>query len=112
MKRAWAWPGELRRAGVLGINRRNLDLVLPHNPRANFPSVDDKLLTKQLCEERGISVPRTLAIIARQGDIQRFATLVIAHTEFVIKPASGRYVAGFGRAAPLTPEGLQAALGA
>ena len=89
MKRAWAWPGELRRAGVLGINRRNLDLVLPHNPRANFPSVDDKLLTKQLCEERGISVPRTLAIIARQGDIQRFATLVIAHTEFVIKPASG-----------------------
>jgi len=89
MKRAWAWPGELRRAGVLGINRRNLDLVLPHNPRANFPCVDDKLITKQLCEERGISVPRTLAIIARQGDIQRFAALVTAHTEFVIKPASG-----------------------
>ena len=89
MKRAWAWSGELRRAGVLGINRRNLDLVLPHNPRACFPRVDDKLQTKQLCERCGISVPRTLAVIARQGDIQRFATLVTAHTEFVIKPASG-----------------------
>ena len=32
-------------------------------------------------------------------------------TLFVIKPVSGRYVAGFGRAMTLTPEGLQAALG-
>ena len=40
MKRGWAWPGELRRAGVLGINRRNLDLVLPYNPRAKVNERD------------------------------------------------------------------------
>lgn len=89
MKRAWAWPGELRRAGLLGINRRNLDLVLPHNPRVLFPRVDDKLQTKRLCEQHGIPVPRTLAVIERQGDIRRFVELVAAHDEFVIKPASG-----------------------
>ena len=89
MKRTWSWPSELRRAGVLGINRRNSELVLPHNPRVNFPNVDDKLNTKRLCEQHGIHVPRTLAVIERQGDIQRVAALVTAHAEFVIKPASG-----------------------
>ena len=89
MKRTWAWPGELRRAGILGLNRRNLDLIMPHNPRALFPRVDDKLLTKQLCEQHGIPVPRTLAVIEHQGDIHRFVELVAAHDEFVIKPASG-----------------------
>ncbi len=45
----WATPGELRRAGVLGINRRNGDYVLPRNPREHYPRVDDKYLTKQIC---------------------------------------------------------------
>ena len=49
----WATPGELRRAGVLGINRRNGDYILPHNPREHYPRVNDKYLTKQLCHERG-----------------------------------------------------------
>jgi alpha-L-glutamate ligase-like protein len=89
MKRAWAWPRELRHAGILGINRRNLDLVLPQNPRALFPRVDDKLQTKQLCEQHGIPVPRTLAVIEHQGDIHHFVELVAAHEEFVVKPASG-----------------------
>ena len=89
MTRAWAWPSELRRAGILGINRRNIELVLPQNPRAFFPRVDDKLQTKRLCEQHGIPVPRTLAVIECQGDIRRFVELVAAHAEFVIKPASG-----------------------
>lgn len=89
MTRAWAWPSELRRAGILGINRRNIELVLPQNPRAFFPRVDDKLQTKRLCEQHGILVPRTLAVIECQGDIRRFVELVAAHAEFVIKPASG-----------------------
>lgn len=89
MKRTWAWPGELRRAGILGINRRNLELVLPQNPRALFPRVDDKLQTKRLCEQHGIPVPRTLAVIEHQGDIHHFVELVATHDEFVIKPASG-----------------------
>ena len=87
--RPWAWPSELRRAGILGINRRNADFVMPENPRTLYPRVDDKLVTKQICEQRGIPVPKTYAVIERQGDIRRFAGLVAGRNEFVIKPASG-----------------------
>ena len=40
-QRRWAWPAELRARGILGINRRNADFVLPHNPRSHYPRVDD-----------------------------------------------------------------------
>ena len=35
--RCWAWPWELRRSGVLGMNARNVNFILPHNPRAHYP---------------------------------------------------------------------------
>ena len=57
--RFWAWPSELRRYGLLGMNRRNAAYVLPGNPRECYPLVDDKLLTKRLCDEHGIPVPKT-----------------------------------------------------
>jgi alpha-L-glutamate ligase-like protein len=88
-RRFWAWPGELRRSGVLGMNARNSQYVLPGNPRCNFPRVDNKLLTKQICEQRGIPVPETYAVIERHGDIGRFPELVGERQQFVIKPASG-----------------------
>jgi alpha-L-glutamate ligase-like protein len=84
-----ASPSELRARGVLGINRRNADFVLPFNPRCHYPRVDDKLLTKTFCEERRIPVPETYAIIERQGDIRGFPDCVRARPQFVIKPASG-----------------------
>ena len=84
-----ATPGELRRAGVLGINRRNGDYVLPHNPREHYPRVDDKYLTKQLCHARQIPVPETYALIERYGDVPKFLDLVGHREQFVIKPASG-----------------------
>lgn len=85
----WAWPWELRRAGILGINRRNAEHVLPLNPRCHYPRVDDKLLTKQVCETRGIPVPATYACIERTGDARRLLELVGHRQEFVIKPATG-----------------------
>ena len=87
--RFWAWPGELRKCGVLGMNRRNATYILPQNPRRHYPRVDDKLLTKRLCERHGILVPATYAVIERQGDIRRFADLVGELDEFVIKPTQG-----------------------
>jgi len=87
--RFWAWPWELARAGVLGINCRNASHVLPLNPRSNHPRVDDKLLTKEICEARGIPVPATYAAIERHGDIRKFMDLIDHRQEFVIKPASG-----------------------
>ncbi|MHB8900122.1 MAG: sugar-transfer associated ATP-grasp domain-containing protein, partial [Thermoguttaceae bacterium] len=64
--RFWAWPWELHREGILGMNCRNAGYILPNNPRAHYPRVDDKLLTKQICQRHGIPVPETYAVIARQ----------------------------------------------
>jgi alpha-L-glutamate ligase-like protein len=87
--RFWAWPSELRRRGVLGINRRNLDLLAELNPRRRYPGVDDKVLTKGLCEARGVPVPRTFGVVERLGDARRFPDLVAGRPEFVVKPARG-----------------------
>ena len=57
--RFWAWPWELERSGVLGINARNLDYISRLNPRQFYPRVDDKVVTKQICESAGIPVPQT-----------------------------------------------------
>ena len=85
----WAWPWELRRRGVLGINARNLDYILRLNPRKLYPRVDDKVLTKQICDAVGIPVPQTYAVIDRYGDLKRFAELMGNRQQFVIKPACG-----------------------
>ena len=87
--RCWAWPGELRRAGILGMNQRNGSYILPHNPRKYFARVDDKLVTKQICEKHGIPVPHTYAVIERQGDVRRIAEILGHREEFVVKPTQG-----------------------
>src|SRR6476619_2350453 len=84
-----AWPSELREAGVLGINHRNLAFIQESNPRSFYPRVDDKTITKQICHKHGIPVPDTYAIIRRYGDVRRFAELIGNRSECVVKPASG-----------------------
>ena len=71
------------------MNQRNADFVLPGNPRAHYPRVDDKLLTKRICENCGLPVPQTYAVIARGGDIRLFHELVRERLDFVIKPCHG-----------------------
>lgn len=87
--RRWAWPWELRQRGILGMNERNARYILPHNPRRHFARVDDKLLTKQICEQHGIPVPDTYAVVQRQGDVRRIAEIVGPRGEFVVKPTQG-----------------------
>jgi alpha-L-glutamate ligase-like protein len=87
--RFWAWPHELWRKGILGMNRRNAEYILAVNPRRNFPNVDDKVRTKEICQACGINVPKTYSIISRYGDTHRFHELVKDLNEFVIKPARG-----------------------
>jgi alpha-L-glutamate ligase-like protein len=90
MKRRWfAWPHQLEESGVLGINYRNLAFIQASNPRALYPRVDDKTVTKTICHANGIPVPETYAIIRRYGDIRRFMELIGERSEFVVKPASG-----------------------
>jgi len=87
--RFWAWPWELRKQGVLGINRRNLCYLFELNPRSLYRYIDDKVLTKTICKERGIPVPETYAIIDRFGDLQKLSGIIVGRCEFVVKPAAG-----------------------
>ena len=87
--RFWAWPSELRRGGVLGINDRNITFLLDSNSRKLYPRVDDKSITKRICEAQNIPVPETYAVIERFGDIHGFPDLIRGRQEFVVKPARG-----------------------
>lgn len=82
-------PRELREQGVVGINMRNARYLLPNNPRRLYRLVDDKLQTKALAEERGLSVPKTYAVIRTPHDVARLEAALNGHESFVIKPACG-----------------------
>ncbi len=79
----------LKAAGVLGMNQRNADFILRHNPRRHYPLVDDKLRTKRLAQQAGIAVPDLYGVIEIEHDIARLPEIVKDRRDFVIKPAQG-----------------------
>ncbi len=78
-----------RRVGLLGINRRNAEYILGHNPRRLFPLVDDKLATKALCRDHGIRTPDLYGTISAHHEIRDLEKMLAPHDSFVMKPASG-----------------------
>ena len=79
----------LRKAGVLGMNRRNAEYIMRLNRRGSFPLVDDKLLTKQLALKHGIPIPPLYHVVSHHGDIAGFESALADRHEFVLKPARG-----------------------
>lgn len=79
----------MKRVGVLGINERNANYIMPCNPRRLYPLVDDKLKTKQLAIDAGIAVPELYAVVGTQHDAEDVESIVAPYDEFVIKPANG-----------------------
>lgn len=79
----------LRRQGILGINRRNAEFVLPHNPRRDYPSVDDKQRTKRLAAAAGLPVPAPLGAIEYHHQLRELPRMLQGLHEFVLKPAHG-----------------------
>ncbi len=77
------------RRDALGMNRRNLDFLVPYNPAALFAVVDYKPGTKRRLTAAGIPVPATYAELGRQWDLRRLATILAPHASFVVKPARG-----------------------
>ncbi|MFO8013112.1 MAG: alpha-L-glutamate ligase-like protein [Phycisphaerae bacterium] len=110
-RRFWAWPWELKACGILGVNARNARLLFDLNPRACYPRVDDKALTKTICQAHGIPVPETYALVERFGDVPRLEALLRDRRQFVLKPARGAagrgvlVVTGRTDAGYLTPGG-------
>ncbi len=80
---------ELKRRGILAINKRNGDYTLKHNPRRLYPLVDDKLRTKQLALENGISVPELYGVIEVEAQVRQLPEILANRADFVIKPAHG-----------------------
>lgn len=80
---------KLNAKGVIGLNERNGDIVLPYNPRHLYPLVDDKIKTKKLAEEAGLGVPKLIGIIEYSAQVRKLNSIIGSHQQFVIKPANG-----------------------
>jgi alpha-L-glutamate ligase-like protein len=82
----------LLRAGrrdIVGMNRRNLDLIAAENRRDLFPLVNDKLKTKEKLLEHGIPHPRVLAAFRELAEVSRLGEALERFPEAALKPASG-----------------------
>ncbi len=85
----WVSPRQLREQGVLGMNSRNIDYIGRSNDRSRYPLVDNKLKTKQIAEQQGMSVPALFGVIEIQRQVQNLERLLEGIEKFVIKPAQG-----------------------
>lgn len=118
--RPWRTARRLRRAGILGMNRRNVDYIGRYNDRRLYPLVDDKLRTKLLAEEHGVQTPALLHTVRHQHEVRDLGPRLAGVEEFVVKPAKGaggkgivavtgrrggRFITGSGRELDL--EGLK-----
>ena len=84
-----ATPWSLRKQGVVGMNRRNFELVGAHNDRKAYPLVDNKLFTKRLAAKAGIPMPKLLGELSRQFEVEKISERIGELDKFVIKPAQG-----------------------
>jgi len=85
----WANPFRLRRRGVLGMNRRNIDYIGRYNDRRYYPLVDNKLETKLVVRNAGVTVPELLGVVRTQHEIEFIDVVLEPFRQFVIKPAQG-----------------------
>ncbi|MDA7848219.1 alpha-L-glutamate ligase-like protein [Sulfurospirillum sp.] len=84
-----ASPAALRKKGILGMNKRNIQYISQYNSRKNFPLVDDKLKTKIITQKVGIAVPDMIGTVEYQYEIKEIEKKLEGVTGFVIKPAQG-----------------------
>ncbi|MDD4349580.1 MAG: alpha-L-glutamate ligase-like protein [Opitutales bacterium] len=87
--KGWISPRTLSKLGVLGINARNFRYIQRYNPRDAYPLVDDKVLTKEIVQERQLKTPTIYAVLSKQYEIAHFHKRIADYPEFVIKPAHG-----------------------
>lgn len=86
------WLAAARRLaerGILGMNRRNAECILDHNPRRLYPVVDDKLRLHSLCATIGVPTPTIYSVIGRQSELRHLLTRLGDCNDFVVKPNRG-----------------------
>jgi len=77
-------------SSALGMNRRNVSVVHPGNPRPLRKWADDKALTKARLIEHDLPVPPTYAVVSSVGEIRDAWERVRSLDSFVVKPTGGR----------------------
>lgn len=85
----WVSPFKLAKAGILGMNCRNVDFIGRYNLRRFYPLVDDKLKTKLLAEEYGVATPTLRFVVKTQHEIGHIEHRLMALNGFAIKPSRG-----------------------
>ena len=85
----FASPKSLHENGVLGMNERNHAYIMRYNNRKDYPDVDDKLRTKKLAVEHGVSTAEYVGAIDCQFQVKSFFDIVKDVPDFVIKPGHG-----------------------
>lgn len=80
---------DLRKKGVLGMNRRNISYIGRYNERRLYPLVDNKLTSKRLAIEAGVSVPELLGVVTSQHGIATTELALREQSGFCLKPAKG-----------------------
>jgi alpha-L-glutamate ligase-like protein len=85
----WNTYKQLKKAGILGMNRRNADYIALYNPRHKYPLVDDKLSTKSLAQTANIAVPELYHVVEMEHQIAHLEQVLSQHQDFVVKPAHG-----------------------
>lgn len=78
-----------RRERVVGINRRNVQLVYPHNPRRYFKLADDKLATKRHLSDADVPMPAVLGVCEGLFAVPAVLESLLEREHFVVKPANG-----------------------
>lgn len=106
----WVFP-RLHLNGVLGLNERGIEYIIECNPRRYFPRADDKLLTKRLAMEAGISVPGLLHSISRGSELRSLPGILSKFESFVMKPAHGSGGEGILIIDRVTEEGFRKSSG-
>jgi len=85
----FASPRALRKKGIVGMNKRNVELIAKNNSRKFYPLVDDKLKTKTLLLKAGIATPKLLGAVRSQGNVRELGAFLRDQPPFVMKPAKG-----------------------
>ena len=85
----WTWPTRLRDKGIVGMNRRNIRYIGRYNARRLYPLVDDKLKTKLLAQQYGITTPELIGTVTTQFGVKHMSDMLDGHQGFVVKPAKG-----------------------
>lgn len=71
------------------MNARNFNVISKNNKRCLYPLVDDKVKTKELANNIGISTPKLIGKIECQYEVKDILKIIEGYSEFVIKPAQG-----------------------